>query len=176
MANYVCTLDDLPRHQLMATAVLKVAKTMYHALCTLHRANACHCDIKPANIFLDSNGEVFLGDYGSLVFLGSGRQEDALTTPQFTPQEVFRRVPSPSLDFALLAATLADLLGLHVAGRRSLSLYDPDIVLPEDEVYQIIWAKARSGFPPRTQFAASVSVNRSTLSQGSEQGDFSPIL
>jgi serine/threonine protein kinase len=154
----------------MAPAVTEIAKTLKGALEAMHLVGVCHCDVKPANVFVDSYGAVFLGDYGSAVIVDKLQcKQDALTTPEYTPREVLSREPTLWLDYALLAATLADLLCLHTPGKVALSLYDKSIKLPKDEVFLSIWNKAREGFPPRKSGSSVVPGERTSSSKASEQ-------
>jgi len=173
MPNYIASLDDLPRHHLMAPAVLKIAETVKGALDLLHLAGAYHCDIKPANIFLDSYGNAFLGDYGSIIFIDDNTQASPLATEEYVPHEVLIRKPSPWFDYALLAVTLADLLCLFEPGKKKMSLYDESIKLPDDPIYDTIWKKAKEMFPCRTQ--PPVQAESLFESEGSVQ-NLSPLF
>lgn len=151
MPNYIASLDDFPRHLLMSPAVLKIAETVKAALDLLHLAGAYHCDVKPGNIFLDSYGSAFLGDYGSVIFVDDNTQASPLATEEYVPHEVLIRKPSPWFDYALLTVTLADLLCLFEPGKKKMSLYDESIKFPCDPIYNEIWNKAKEMFPSRTQ-------------------------
>ncbi len=175
MPNYVCSLDDLPRDAQMAPAVQRIAQKLLTILEALHAVGVFHCDIKPANLFVDSGGDVFLGDYGSIIF-PSETVTQALTTPEYTPTEVLSRKPSSHLDFALLAATLADMLAWHVPGKKRLSLYDEKVQvqleLPANSVFLEIWQRARAGFSRQATLqltvpAALVESPSSSSSPGS---------
>lgn len=65
-----------------------------------------HCDIKPGNLFLTSEGQVVLLDFGSAIEQGSAEQErDRYGTPGYAAPEQYRSSPSPRSDVYGLAAT-----------------------------------------------------------------------
>ena len=122
MPYYPCTLRGLPRARGLAKVHLHVAHCLKQALELLHSTGLCHCDVKPENVFLTMSGDAVLGDFGSVV----PPNQRAYTTLRYVPVEVpFTNVVPPTnkkdlkypasvaFDFALLASTLADVLGLH---------------------------------------------------------------
>jgi len=85
MPHYVRPLSDMPA--LPESHVLLYAKPLFELLQVLWECEIFHCDIKPANFFLDSSGQVFLGDYGSLMDV---KNIDTLSTTIFIPKELLR--------------------------------------------------------------------------------------
>lgn len=63
MPRYVTTLAETA--QLCEPALLVGLQHMISALEYIHSFNLVHMDIKGDNIFIDSNGSWFLGDFGS---------------------------------------------------------------------------------------------------------------
>ena len=60
------SVDHLP--QLSPPLLFRGLQQMYKALDYLHKnCNVVHMDVKPSNIFVATNGDWFLGDYGSCV-------------------------------------------------------------------------------------------------------------
>ena len=55
-------LDDAPQRDPLAIARLGTA--VAHALHSLHRQNACHLDLKPANVVIHPSGRAVLLDFG----------------------------------------------------------------------------------------------------------------
>ena len=68
----------------------KVARSVLPALAALHEAGIIHRDVKPANLFIDENGNYKLGDFGLAHF--HGRVSKTMTgttvgTPYYLPPE-----------------------------------------------------------------------------------------
>ncbi len=148
MPMYVCTLDDVPRGHELLTILYKAMENIESALELLHGLEFFHCDIKPANIFMDSNGGIVLGDFGSTV----GEGQEIYATPGYVPKEAMKHNSAcRAFDYSLLAATLADMLQLYSPDKAgAFSLYTP---LPEDLPHEFltrlqeIWAIAQAAFP-----------------------------
>lgn len=85
MPHYVRTLSEMP--SLPEDHVLLYAAPLFELLQVLWECELFHCDIKPANLFLDSHGKVYLGDFGSLTRI---KNEEALSTAIFIPEELTR--------------------------------------------------------------------------------------
>lgn len=84
------------------------------ALAATHARGVLHRDVKPANILVDSYGNVGLADFGLAAIAGPGTApEEAfeVLTPAYTAPEILhRRPPSATGDVYSLAATLYALL------------------------------------------------------------------
>jgi serine/threonine protein kinase len=176
MPNYVCTLDDLPRSPELAGIVATAMKRIERAIRSLHSAGFVHCDIKPANCFVSSNGDVFLGDYGSVVALCDRNlnKMTALATDHYTPSEVKSHVPCTALDFALFAATIADLLAVFVPGKKKFSLYtDHELLLPYDGIFSLakkVYLR-QEGIAPQSSAAATSTSSSSELNDVEDEFD-----
>jgi len=55
--------------------VVTIYMSLMHSLLFLESVNLCHSDIKPSNIFIDSNGRAILGDFGAVVNYGKPIKE-----------------------------------------------------------------------------------------------------
>ena len=64
MPRYACTLSNIPPPMEAAWAV-RVLSRMSSSLHAVHLAGWVHGDVKPSNIFIDFEGNAWLGDYGS---------------------------------------------------------------------------------------------------------------
>jgi len=74
--------------------LLKIAVGVLSALEFAHSRQIVHRDVKPSNIFIDSNGRVYLGDFGIVLALGEKRQTRAgsvIGTPEYmSPEQILR--------------------------------------------------------------------------------------
>jgi len=88
-----------------------------------------HCDIKPSNIFIDSNGQCLLGDYDAVTNVD---QPVCRSTPDYLPEplrSLFSQrtvnghtalLASPAVDFAMLSFTLLASLGYTLSPELQL--------------------------------------------------------
>ncbi len=109
MSHYTSTLQSCARGPELTTLFEHIAVAIFEGLHAIHAAEYCHLDVKPGNIFIDSNGRSFLGDYDAALNPG---QIVTRTTPTFLPREMAilkarnRLVATPAVDFGMLACTL----------------------------------------------------------------------
>ena len=79
----------------------------------LHARGWLHADVKPANIFLDSGGGAWLGDFGSSVPLAAAAAGAPLRgTPAFQSEDVAPAAAPLRFDLTGLAVSVLVLVGL----------------------------------------------------------------
>jgi predicted Ser/Thr protein kinase len=89
---------------LVARYALQVSETLDYLAARQHPI--VHCDIKPGNLFLTSDGRVVLLDFGSALEEGiDGAEVERYGTPGYAAPEQYRSAPSPRSDVYGLAAT-----------------------------------------------------------------------
>lgn len=91
------------------SAAMRFAREVGRAIAASHEKGIVHCDIKPANILLDDNGDPRLSDFGISIVEDSGvdvtRRLGA--TVAFSPREVLlHHVPTERSDIYSFGATL----------------------------------------------------------------------
>jgi serine/threonine protein kinase len=124
MTQYVSTLSSCARGPTLTDTFNTAANAVFHGLEAIHSAGLCHLDVKPGNIFVDSAGACFLGDYDAVAHQGA---EVRRTTEAFLPREfaVLRSrhllIATPAVDFSMLACTLIHLLDASAPASPSLS-------------------------------------------------------
>ena len=124
MVQYVSTLSSCARGPDLIDTFNTAAHAVFLGLEAIHSANLCHLDVKPGNVFVDSAGACFLGDYDAAAPKGA---EVRRTTEAFLPREfaLLRSrhllIASPAVDFGMLACTLIHLLDASVSASPSLA-------------------------------------------------------
>lgn len=109
-----------------AEQVIRWAAQLAEALAHVHANGVVHGDVTPSNVFLDVDGVVLLGDFGSAVLLGDAPAGERVTghTPAYaTPERRRNAPPTPADDVYGLAATMFAVCGDHdglPAGARRL--------------------------------------------------------
>ena len=125
MPRFVCSVDLYP-----VAAEVRVAEQLlfqiHDALDCLHKAGLAHSDVKPANIFVHTSGDFYLGDFGGVREIGTPISE---TTAAFVPtasteQVDSHRMASASYDLWMLAMTVYDMLS-HPDNRAGLGARFP---------------------------------------------------
>jgi serine/threonine protein kinase len=81
--------DRLQRDRLPVKEALEIAIEIAWALDHAHSAGVIHRDVKPANVFLSSDGHVKVLDFGIAHVLGAG-SKDAVGTPAYMAPEQWR--------------------------------------------------------------------------------------
>ena len=138
MPWFASTLAELPQPMDEDVAMLALQRLRV-ALDFLHERGWLHCDVKPGNVFVDSRGLVWLGDYG----LGATRAEfsEAVAeqmcsaadgrsrygTPAYQCVDQDYRSDPCALDRTGLVITVLELLGRVPAGFPHTS---PPLTLP----------------------------------------------
>jgi serine/threonine protein kinase len=79
------------------------------ALKYLHRQNRVHCDVKPYNFMIDSNGTVKLTDFGSVRRVGDDVKK-VLTTPKYAPLYYPYKTVRPSIDLHGFGRTVEEIM------------------------------------------------------------------
>lgn len=108
MPWYTTTLDKLPSGDLLFIA--QEGRRLFSALEYLHSQSYVHLDVKAMNVFVDANGHLFLGDFGSCKPVG---HRVTSSTFQFYFEDMLFKPANPLFDWfmflvMLLIETLSD--------------------------------------------------------------------
>jgi serine/threonine protein kinase len=161
MSQYPRTLDMMPK-PLPVSRVLVIIEQMSRALSVLHAKHLVHLDVKPRNIFVDNNGDCYLGDFGSVLKIGDSTQQ-IRTTQAFLPIG-FNPINHPIHDWWMLALVVVDLTAAtdsEQVGMGSKSFSKQQVKTTLDELLQ------QAGQPESTASTAapeSAELAQSTLS------------
>jgi len=153
MHHYPTTLDGFAR-PMSAEAASKLVTQMLSALHFLHMSGLAHMDVKPSNILVDSFGEFWLGDFGSVRRIGT---TSINTTPSFLPGEMRQPLIEPYLvrqqhDDWMLGMTVADMLAARPEDGVGTGATDPS----SDHVLRVL---ADLNTPEATQLINRLHLN-----------------
>jgi serine/threonine protein kinase len=110
MPKYALVLSQF--QLLKSDHVVKWLTQIKMALVKLHEANYAHNDVKPENIFVDQNGDAYLGDFGGLAEIGIEMHEFS---------EVFQSSNSDHISTAE-----NDFYSLALSALAMMNIYSPD--------------------------------------------------
>jgi serine/threonine protein kinase len=123
MPHYPVTLDNFSR-PLDKTDSSKLISQMLTALNFLHNNKLVHMDLKPANIFIDSNGNFFLGDFGSVRKIGDSIGS---TTLAFLPSDLkIETNVTIQHDYWMLGMTIKDMSSTTIIGEVGVGAKYPN--------------------------------------------------
>ena len=86
--------------------IVRVFRDAAEALAALHKAGFVHCDLKPGNILMSSDGQVKLIDYGQTCRIGTVKERIQGTPDFIAPEQVKCRACTPQTDVYSLGATM----------------------------------------------------------------------
>jgi serine/threonine protein kinase len=112
MPRYSSSLCDIPV-PISAEVAVVVGLRIVEAIKCMHACEYLHGDIKPGNIFIDSLGQAWLGDYGSSVAFTEVKRFSG-GTARYQCAEVLATSSPQLFDFMGLALTLLEKCGLMV--------------------------------------------------------------
>jgi serine/threonine protein kinase len=117
------------RHRVAPSEVAALGAALADALYSLHRQDAVHLDVKPANVIVKSDGSVVLVDFG---FAFHARYPDLLaeetrfsagSAPYISPEQILGRRDDPRSDIFALGVVLYEML----TGRFPFGEPDTDV-------------------------------------------------
>jgi hypothetical protein len=116
--NVWCT-----RQQASLESRLALFGSVCGAVAQAHRHLVIHCDIKPANILVNSEGRAMLVDFGIARLEGQGSDAAVgMTADYASPEQVAGQVPGPASDLFSLGRVLAELVAPVATGHRRVEL------------------------------------------------------
>eukprot|EP00291_Cryptomonas_curvata_P024345 CAMPEP_0172173332 /NCGR_PEP_ID=MMETSP1050-20130122/12989_1 /TAXON_ID=233186 /ORGANISM="Cryptomonas curvata, Strain CCAP979/52" /LENGTH=139 /DNA_ID=CAMNT_0012845063 /DNA_START=482 /DNA_END=897 /DNA_ORIENTATION=+ len=81
----------LNQHPYISEPVVRLwMEQLLQALEYLHSSGILHCDIKPHNVFMTSQGDLKLGDFGLATALARGKITSRVGTPSYIAPEVLQ--------------------------------------------------------------------------------------
>ena len=136
-------VERMPKSPLTATQALALLRPLGEALDYAHQQGVLHRDVKPANVFLDSELQPVLADFGLAKMLG----EQSLTASGMisgTPTHI-----SPEQTMGKPLDAQSDLYSLAVIGYQLLTARLP---FQGEGMMDLLYAHVHTDVPPPTSF------------------------
>lgn len=122
MPSYACTLKEIPQ-KISEDYAIQLLDRLAPAIKYIHDNNWLHGDVKPSNIFIDSLGLSWLGDYGSSKPYEKLNQYYGGGTPEYQCEGVEFQAQPRLFDNLGLIISLLDKLGvINIAEGKRVSL------------------------------------------------------
>jgi serine/threonine protein kinase len=144
----------MPRAPLTATQALALLRPLGEALDYAHQQGVLHRDVKPANVFLDSELQPVLADFGLAKMLG----EQSLTASGMisgTPTHI-----SPEQTMGKPLDAQSDLYSLAVIGYQLLAARLP---FQGEGMMDLLYAHVHTDVPPPTSFNSALPAPVDTV-------------
>lgn len=112
------TVDTMPKSQSYWMSVARIGAQVADALAYAHTNGIVHRDVKPSNLLMDSNGTVWVTDFGLAKFSEDEdltQTDDVLGTLRYMAPEQLSGKHSASSDIYSLGVTLYELMTLRPA-------------------------------------------------------------
>jgi len=157
--------------------VVSYANQIASGLQHIHNLGVIHCDVKPENMFVGSQGEVLIGDFGIAIALQeeNAQNEDTFGTISYmAPEQIFGHLQPQSDQYALAVVVYEWLTGqlpfaefdrFEIAQKhlyeqpQSMRAIDPTIPLAVDQVVMRALSKDPSQrYSSISQFAGELRV------------------
>jgi len=134
--------------------ILEIMTPVCSALFYAHKSGFVHCDIKPANIMINSNGTVAVSDFGiarmtesaTATLVGAG------TPAYMAPEQARGESPTPQMDIYALGVILYEML---TGGERPFTGESARTTGSTSE--KIIWEQLNLDPPPLRKFIPNIS-------------------
>lgn len=111
------------RQQASLETRLALLGSVCGAVAQAHRNLVIHCDIKPANMLVNSEGRAMLVDFGIARLEGQGSDAAVgMTADYASPEQVAGQAPGPPSDIFSLGRVLAELVRPVAKGHRRVEL------------------------------------------------------
>jgi serine/threonine protein kinase len=156
--------DILDKHARIARTLASVHKVYYEGGTVVHR------DVKPENLFLDDQGQLFLGDFGGAMAVEELRAVELAMfgTPMWAPLDQLlpgRAMPDPTWD------TYATCVLLYAAITRARPAYQADPRELLTPAGQALWEAARTAVEAQGPQRADAQKRFAVMRKGSTAAD-----
>lgn len=100
MQKYESDVFNFIRHYRMSdTMILRFIREVTTGIKCIHDADFIHGDIKPDNIFIDSNGRFIIGDFGAVAHIDRICSRSLRGTPIYMSPELLETLYRPAVGF-----------------------------------------------------------------------------
>jgi class 3 adenylate cyclase/tetratricopeptide (TPR) repeat protein len=106
-------LAKAEQHRIAPDRAMKIGEQVCHALAHAHGRSVIHRDLKPGNVWLDSDGNAALGDFGLAIAIDRSRMTMqgmiVGTVAYMAPEQALGRTPDARSDLYALGAMLYEM-------------------------------------------------------------------
>ena len=104
--------ESADKHEFAAVEdVARIGVSVAEALAYAHRCGILHRDVKPANVFIGTDGQVKLGDFGLACLASSNAADGSGTRRYMAPERLLGAEATEKCDLFSLGVTLRELAG-----------------------------------------------------------------
>ena len=132
MPLYCCTIEDvIAKRRMKDEEIIYVVRCILQALQQMNKIGYVHLDVKPSNMFVDFNGQIKLGDFGTTRQIGSGVDIDEIGDGRYMAPEALHRIVTPENDIFSLGISFYEM----VSGNRFPG-YDQTFDIHDDSILE----------------------------------------
>jgi serine/threonine protein kinase len=133
--------------------ILEVMRSVCSALYYAHKLGFVHCDIKPANIMIQKNGNILVADFGisRMTEASTATMVGAGTPAYMSPEQIKGGDPLPQMDIYALGVVLFELL---TGGERPFTGVNAKTTGTNGE--KVRWEHLRLPPPPPSKFNPTI--------------------
>jgi len=133
---------------------LEVMRAVCSALYYAHKLGFVHCDVKPANIMLQKNGNILVADFGisRMTEASTATMVGAGTPAYMSPEQIMGSDPSPQMDIYALGVVLFEML---TGGERPFTGDNAKTTGTNSE--KVRWEQLRLPVPPPSKYNIAIT-------------------
>jgi hypothetical protein len=111
--QYPSTAESLVGKNINNEIFMKIYNSVYNSMIRVHSFGLLIGDIRPSNIFMDMQGNPFIGDFGGFVDMKAVPLAPLTEyTAKYLPKELHKAIPTFMMDKCCFVATMLDIFGI----------------------------------------------------------------
>ncbi len=140
--------------------IQEVMRSVCAALYYAHKSGFVHCDVKPANIMIHSNGIVYVSDFGisRMTEASTATMVGAGTPAYMSPEQIKGDDPTPQMDIYALGIVLFEML---TGGERPFTGENAKTTGTTSE--KVRWEQLRIAAPPPSSYNPAITPSMDAI-------------